>query len=131
MDRLILAALDSDDVETHGVRRESMVSCDVHGGSTNDFSLLVVIDCMTRRRERSRSAIPYFDKRQAVPIQHDQVDFTAAAVEVSRNGTEILSDQIIERQLFSLTTYSSCIARSHGASSAASGAISVPSSLMS
>jgi hypothetical protein len=33
--------------------------------------------------------------------------------------------------LFGLTTYSSCTARSHGASSAASGAIGVPSPLMS
>lgn len=108
-----------------------MVSCDVHGGSANDFSLLAMIDCVAGRRERSRSAVPYFDKRQAVPIQHDQIDFATAAVEVSRNGTEILIDEIIERQLFGLTTYSSCTARSHGASSAASGAIGVPSPLMS
>jgi len=108
-----------------------MVSCDVHSGSANDFSLLAMIDCVAGWRERSGSTIPYFDKRQAVPIQHDQVDFAAAAVEVPRNGTEIPSDEIIERQLFSLTAYNSCTARSHGASSAAPGEISVPSPLMS
>jgi len=108
-----------------------MVSCDVHGGSANDFPLLAMIDCMAGGRERSTSAIPNFDKRQAVPIEHDQVDFATAAAEVPRNGAEIPSDEIVERQLFSLTAYRSCTARSHGASSAASGAISVPSPLRS
>ena len=108
-----------------------MISCDKHRGRLNDFSLLAMIDGLARRHVRRGRAISYFDKGQAATVQHDQVDLTATAMEISCDGTEILFSQVIERELFRLTTYSCSALESHGASSVASGAIKVPSSPMS
>ncbi len=91
----------------------------------------MLVDCVARRRECSRCAIPYFDKCQAVVIKHDEVDLAATAVEIPRDGEETLADEIVKCQLLCQSAYSSCVAEFHGASSAASGAIKDPSSLMS
>ena len=108
-----------------------MISCDEHCCCPNDLSLLVMVDGVARMREYSGCPISHFDECQAVAIEHDQVDFAATAVEVSGDGAEVLIDEKIKRQLLCLTAYISCAAESHGASSAASGTIKLPSSLMS
>ena len=131
MDCWIFATFDRDYIKTHRLHRESTVLRDIHGGRSNDFSLFMMIDRVARRRERSRCAIPYFDKCQAIDVKHDEVDLATSAVKISHDGDQTQFDEIVERQLLCLTTYNSCTGEFHGASSATSGTIKDPSLLIS
>ena len=107
------------------------VPCDEHGGRTNNFPLFVDIDRVTRVCKCRRCPVSNFYKRQTIAVEHDEVDFATTGVEITSNRSKVAVDQEVKRQLFCLPAYSSCGSVSHGASSAASGVIGVPSSLMS
>ena len=56
---------------------------------------------------------------------------SAAAMKIPRDRSEVVTQQKLECQLLRVPTYISCRSGSHGASSAASGTMRVPSSLTS
>lgn len=73
-----------------------------HLGGQGEFSLLVIIDRQGGPREASARAISYFDENQAVSIEHDQVDLSVAATEVSGYGSQAFILQKSERELLGM-----------------------------
>lgn len=104
---------------------------DKQRGSPDEFLLLASIDCVTRLRECLTCPTSHFDKRQAIIVQHHQVNFTAAKAKVSCKWLQPSASQVFERQLLRALAYSSGCGSSHGDLSAASGMISSLSRLIS
>lgn len=73
--------------------------------SSEQLALLALVDRLRRRSETSGLAIPHLDKDEAPGIAHDEIDFTAAATDVSRNELEPAGLEVFERQRLCVFTY--------------------------
>jgi hypothetical protein len=77
-------ALDGDHVETHPERRIAAFAREEHGGRAHDLALFAEVDRIRWPRKFSGSSASNFDKGQALKVEHDQVDFAAAAAKIAR-----------------------------------------------
>lgn len=84
---------DGDDVEAHRVIGEVRVSGQEHCGGAHKLLLLSVIHRNCGRHESGRLAITYFDENEAVVMEHDEVDLTAAMMKVTGNQPQTLIRQ--------------------------------------
>jgi hypothetical protein len=65
--------------------RKTLFSCKEQGRRTKNFVLLAPIDGASGMCVTYGAAVSHFDESQAVTMQHDQVDFTAATAEIPRD----------------------------------------------
>jgi hypothetical protein len=49
-----------------------------------------MVDRVACGRKCGRRSVSHFDKGEAFAIKHDQIDFAATAMEVSRDGPQVL-----------------------------------------
>ena len=78
---------------------------DKERSSGEKFVLLALIDGLRRRGKASRFTIPDFDEHEAPCVAHDEIDFTAAAPEVSRDESESASLEVFECQGLCVLSY--------------------------
>ena len=71
-----------------------------HGSRSDDLALLVTIHCVAGLREIRCAPEAYLDKCQAMVVQHDQVNFAAAASKVACDRSQALLDEIPESRVF-------------------------------
>ena len=77
------------------------------------------------------AAIANLNKNQAVVIQHDEINFTQAATEISVYRDKALALQRFKGELLGVKAYSSRVSSNHDSSSADAGNCSSGSLLMS
>jgi len=70
------------------------------GSCTDDFALLVVVDCKAGRGELRGAPVPNFDEDQALLVEQDQVDFAATTTEVACDGLQASASEVAKRELF-------------------------------
>jgi len=87
-------------IETHDVTGIAAIARIEHSGCTDNFALLMAINGMARLRKFRRGSITDLHECQASIVQHDQVDFTTAAMKVARNRSQSLLDEVVERRAF-------------------------------
>jgi hypothetical protein len=92
-------ALDGNDVEAHPELCKAALAREEQRGCANDLSLFPIIDGFARRGKSAGLPQSYLDKRQALPVEHDQVDFAATTAKVPRNRAQAMRDQETIRQL--------------------------------
>ncbi len=90
----------SDYVKAHRRCTEAAISRNKKRGGADEFPLLVRVHGMACLGEAFRAAAAYFNKRQALSIHHDQVDFAAAGTEIACDRPETLPEQELECRLF-------------------------------
>ena len=95
-------AVDANNVESSGIAGVCAPGREKHLGGPGKFSLLVVINCQGGPSEASARPVSYFDENQAVSIQHDQVNLSVAATEVSRYGSQTFVFQKSECELLGM-----------------------------
>jgi hypothetical protein len=88
-----IRTFEGNDIKTHGEVRKSVVARSKHRSGANDLALLVMIDRDHRFHEFRRASVANFDESKASLIEHNQVDFTAAAAEVACDGTQALLEK--------------------------------------
>jgi hypothetical protein len=59
----------------------------------------VIVDGVGRRCKATRSSAAHLDKCQALPVQHDQVNFATAATEVACDRAKSAVDEETERDV--------------------------------
>jgi len=128
---VVLVRINGHNIEAHNAVGELRAFCEKQCRCSNDLALLVDIDGQAGPSEAIAAAIAYFDKDQAIPVAHNQIDFAEAATEVPRNRSQARAFQESVGESLSVKAYSSRVASSHDSSSATSGNISSGSSLMS
>lgn len=69
------------------------------GGCSDDLALLPEINRVAGVGKQCRASAAYFNKHQAVPVEHDQVDLTAAGPKVARDRAQTRIAQIAVRKL--------------------------------
>lgn len=95
----IAIAVDADDVESSGIPGEVSTGRQEHFGRADEPALLVIIDRQDGPGEAAVRAIAYFDKDQAIVIEHDQVDLSMTATVIARYGAQALIPQESECEL--------------------------------
>ena len=85
----------------------------VYFGGPAQLYLLETIHGMGSRDQSLTSAQTHLNKYQAFLVQHDQVDFTQAAPEVSLDREQTLSFEIAQRERFPPCAYSSRVGAFH------------------
>jgi len=78
LDRVVHITRDRDDIEAHGVARVALLACKKQGGRTQEFALFALINCRRWSRINCGCPVTNFDECQALAMQHNQIDFTAA-----------------------------------------------------
>jgi len=81
------------------------VTSDKEGSSGEEFVLLALIDRLHSGGKAARLAIPDFDEHEASGIAHDEIDFTAAATEVSCDEIESARLEVFECQGLCVFSY--------------------------
>ncbi len=76
------------------------MSCRKQGSRPNKLLLLTTIHRQPRRGECARATATHFDKREAVAVEHDQVDFAGSAAKIACHGAQAPGDQEAKRLLF-------------------------------
>lgn len=95
-------ALDRHHVKSHDVVGVAMVARVEHGSCANNLPLLVAIHGVARLREIRCAPESHLYKYQALVVQHNQVNFAAAASKVARNRPQALLDEMPECCAFGL-----------------------------
>ncbi len=65
------------------------------------FALLSLVDCQQGVDKLAGTSVSDFDERQALAVQHDEVDLAAPAAEVSCHGAQAPGDKKTKRLLLS------------------------------
>jgi hypothetical protein len=92
--------LNAYDVKSHDVICVAAVTGYKQHRRAHEFALLVVINRQQGGGESARAAVPHLDKSQALLIQHDEIDFAAAAAEVASQRTQAMFEEVSIGPLF-------------------------------
>ncbi len=90
----MLASSDGYDIEAHDGIGEASIARDKHCGGADNFLLFAQVYGVTGGGKSACCAKPYFDKGKAIAVPHDQVDFSAAAMEILRDQRKALLKQV-------------------------------------
>ena len=92
--------IDADYVKAHDAVIVLRRRLQKDSGGAYQSCLLSRSDSVSGIREAVASAIPNFHENETLPVQHDQVNFAAAAIEVPLQATQSLSFKVKLRPRF-------------------------------
>ena len=70
----------------------------------DDAALLVAVDGQCGGGECRRATAADLDEHEAAALEHDQVDFAAARIEIPGDGPQSAADEKAQRRIFGLLT---------------------------
>ena len=97
---------DSDHVEAHRMVSELRFASNKQGRGAQDLLLFTHIDSRAGTAESRGCAVTDFDEYQAIAMQHDQVDFAAAAAEIPGHRLQAPVEQEAQCRLLCALSYS-------------------------
>lgn len=75
------------------------MASDVKRCRTDELALLVLVYRSGCRGEAAGPAIADLDEYQALPVAHDQVDFSGATAEIPPDEFQALAAEVVERDV--------------------------------
>jgi hypothetical protein len=96
----VCIGIDADHIESYRVIRKGRAGCEEHLGGQDELVLLVSVYCQRSAGERAGRSITHFDEHQAILIEHDEIDFAAAATVIARDLLQTPAFEVSARKLF-------------------------------